>query len=132
MTHYLGIDIGGTNVKAAVIAEDGGVKASEQRRWSGGDAPELVSAAAELADIVVGEIDEYSVDRDVAGEPYRSRPAQRRVVSDPYQPVGPGRFQPIPPRRRRWQYFLELHHQIFRINLIQTLISSKVIKPVSV
>jgi glucokinase len=61
VTHYLGIDIGGTNVKAAVIAEDGGVKASEQRRWSGGDAPELVSAAAELADIVVGEIDEAPV-----------------------------------------------------------------------
>jgi len=61
VTHYLGIDIGGTNVKAAVIAEDGGVAASEQRRWSGGDAPELVSAAVELADIVVGGIDEAPV-----------------------------------------------------------------------
>ena len=58
MTHYLGIDIGGTNVKAAIITEDGSVKASEERRWSGGDSPELVSVATELAAAVIGEVGE--------------------------------------------------------------------------
>ncbi len=57
MAHYLGIDIGGTNIKAAVIAEDGGVQAFAERRWSGGDPSELVSVAVKLADVVIGQTD---------------------------------------------------------------------------
>jgi glucokinase len=61
VTHYLGIDVGGTNVKAAVVGDDGGVKAFVQRRWSGGEPYELVSVATELADVVVAEVTEGPV-----------------------------------------------------------------------
>ncbi len=61
MSYYLGIDIGGTNVKVAVVADDGSVKALAKRWWSGGEPSELVSVATELADVVVSEVTEAPV-----------------------------------------------------------------------
>jgi glucokinase len=51
---FLGIDIGGTNVKAALVSEDGSVLVFRSRPWSGGGPPEAVSVAAGLASDIVG------------------------------------------------------------------------------
>jgi glucokinase len=45
---YLGIDIGGTNIKAALVSEDGTLLAFLSESWSGGPAGDAVSAAAAL------------------------------------------------------------------------------------
>jgi glucokinase len=47
---FLGIDIGGTNVKAAIVPDDGTVAAFVVRPWSGGPPADVVAAARELAD----------------------------------------------------------------------------------
>lgn len=48
MKVYLGIDIGGTNVKAALVSETGAVKAFDSEAWSGGAASDAVELAARL------------------------------------------------------------------------------------
>jgi len=50
----LGVDIGGTNVKAGLVSGDGTVVASSMRGWSGGEPDEAVSLAARLAGELTG------------------------------------------------------------------------------
>jgi glucokinase len=45
---YLGIDIGGTNVKAALVSEDGALLSFLSSSWSGGPAGDAVATAAAL------------------------------------------------------------------------------------
>ncbi|MBN2565605.1 MAG: ROK family protein, partial [Candidatus Eisenbacteria bacterium] len=54
MSVFLGIDIGGTNIKAALVSEAGSVLAFQSRSWSGGPVGDAVTAAAALADSVRG------------------------------------------------------------------------------
>ncbi len=49
MGSYLGIDIGGTNIKAGLVTEDGSVVASGSRGWSGGDPEDAVATASDVA-----------------------------------------------------------------------------------
>ncbi len=49
MGSFLGIDIGGTNIKAGLVTEDGSLVASGSRQWSGGDPDEAVAVATDLA-----------------------------------------------------------------------------------
>jgi glucokinase len=60
---YLGIDIGGTNIKAALVSDAGLVLAFQSRSWSGGRADDAVSVAAELGELVR---DSQDVDAPVA------------------------------------------------------------------
>jgi glucokinase len=46
----LGVDIGGTNVKAALVTDEGRVAAFALRPWSGGEPSEAVGAAVALRD----------------------------------------------------------------------------------
>jgi len=55
----LGIDIGGTNVKAALVSEDGAVLSFVSAGWSGGGPEDAVRVAARL-------VDELTTGRDVA------------------------------------------------------------------
>jgi len=48
-----GIDIGGTNVKAALVSEEGAVLAFSSESWSGGEPEESVETAALLTERVV-------------------------------------------------------------------------------
>jgi len=50
LPHCLGIDIGGTNVKAALVSDEGTVAAFLLRAWSGGDPADAVAAAAGLVE----------------------------------------------------------------------------------
>ncbi|MCD4689905.1 ROK family protein [bacterium] len=53
MSTYLGIDIGGTNIKAAVVREDGRVAAFEASGWSGGSPADALATIVRLADAVI-------------------------------------------------------------------------------
>lgn len=48
MALFLGIDIGGTNIKAALVSEDGRARSFASSPWSGGAPSEAVSIAARL------------------------------------------------------------------------------------
>lgn len=48
MRAHLGVDIGGTNVKAALVAPDGGLLAFRSAPWSGGPPEDTVAAAEAL------------------------------------------------------------------------------------
>lgn len=48
MRAYLGIDIGGTNVKAALVSEDGALLSFDSQPWSGGPACDVVASADSL------------------------------------------------------------------------------------
>ena len=49
MQFLLGLDIGGTNLKAAILSREGAVVGSEAAAWSGGPPEDAVRAAARLA-----------------------------------------------------------------------------------
>jgi glucokinase len=51
----LGIDIGGTNLKAAIVSREGGVAAFDVVPWSAGDPAEAVSAITAQRDRLVAE-----------------------------------------------------------------------------
>lgn len=61
MALFLGIDIGGTNIKAALLSEDGSVESFLSSSWSGGAASEATAVVAGLFSELTG----HGVEGDV-------------------------------------------------------------------
>jgi len=58
---YLGIDIGGTNIKAALVSEEGGLVAFLSMSWSGGAAGDAVAVVSRLTQNLTSANEDHEV-----------------------------------------------------------------------
>jgi glucokinase len=58
---YLGVDIGGTNIKVALVSEEGSVLAFSSAPWSGGPASDAVRAISDLAQDLIARAPGHEV-----------------------------------------------------------------------
>lgn len=61
MRAYLGIDIGGTNIKAALVSEEGGLVAFLSMPWSGGAAGDAVDVVSRLTQNLTSANEDHEV-----------------------------------------------------------------------